>query len=53
MGRIDVILPDDLEHKLRMEVGKRMGAKRGALTDALIQAVDAWIKRDEQNKNRK
>ncbi len=32
MGRIDINLPDDLENKLRMEVGRRMGAKRGALT---------------------
>jgi metal-responsive CopG/Arc/MetJ family transcriptional regulator len=24
-----------------------------SLTDALIQAVDAWIKREEQIKNRK
>jgi hypothetical protein len=43
MGRIDVNLPDDIENKLRMEVGRRMGAKRGALTEAIIQAIDAWL----------
>jgi len=43
MGRIDVILPDDKEKKLRMEVGRRMGAKRGALTEAIIQAIDVWL----------
>ena len=43
MGRIDVILPDDIENRLRMEVGRRMGAKRGALTTAIIQAIDAWL----------
>lgn len=43
MGRIDVILPDDMENRLRMEVGRRMGARRGALTEALIQAIDAWL----------
>lgn len=43
MGRIDVILPDELENKLRMEVGRRMGAKRGALTNAIIEALEDWL----------
>jgi hypothetical protein len=38
-------LPDELENKLRMEVGRRMGAKRGALT-AIVQALDAWMEED-------
>jgi hypothetical protein len=36
-------LPDDIENRLRMEVGRRMGAKRGALTTAIIEAIDAWL----------
>jgi hypothetical protein len=46
MGRIDINLPDDIENKLRMEVGRRMGAKRGALTEAIVQAIDAWLEDD-------
>jgi hypothetical protein len=46
MGRIDVNIPDDIENKLRMEVGRRMGAKRGALTEAIVQAIDAWLEDD-------
>ncbi|MFZ0515038.1 MAG: hypothetical protein WAM14_25795 [Candidatus Nitrosopolaris sp.] len=53
MGRIDVILPDDKERKLRMEVGRRMGARRGALTDAIIEAIDAWLREDEETKVKK
>jgi hypothetical protein len=45
MGRIDVILPDRLEKELRMEVGRRMGVKRGNLTDAIKEAIEEWIKR--------
>ena len=52
MGRIDVILPDDIEYKLRMEVGRRMGAKRGALTEAIIQAIDAWLEDDRKEKEK-
>jgi hypothetical protein len=47
MGRIDINLPDDIENKLRMEVGRRMGAKRGALTEAIVQAIDAWLEDDK------
>jgi hypothetical protein len=53
VGRIDVNLPDDIENKLRMEVGRRMGAKRGALTEAIIQAIDAWLVEDEDKVKRK
>ena len=42
MGRIDVILPDDLEDKFRMEAGRRLGAKRGAFTEAVILALADW-----------
>jgi hypothetical protein len=32
-----------------MEVGRRMGAKRGNLTKAIIQALDAWIKKGSEH----
>ena len=43
MGRIDIILPDELEHKLRMEAGKRLGAKRGAFTQAITESIELWL----------
>jgi len=43
MGRIDVILPDDLEEEFRMEVAKELGMRRGNLTLALQEAVRLWI----------
>jgi hypothetical protein len=48
MGRIDIILPDDLEKKFRMEAGKRIGAKRGAFTEAIIAAIEVWMKEDSK-----
>jgi hypothetical protein len=48
MGRIDIILPDDKEKKLRMEVGRRTGVRRGALTDAVIEAIDNWLEEGKQ-----
>ena len=50
MGRIDIILPDDKEKKLRTEVAKRVGVKRGALTNAIIEAIDAWLEKGEEKR---
>lgn len=44
MGRIDLILPDDLEKRFRQEVANRLGMKRGNLTKAGIEAIQLWIK---------
>ncbi len=43
LARIDIILPDELEHKLRMEAGRRLGAKRGAFTEAITEAIALWL----------
>lgn len=43
MGRIDVILPDDLEQEFREEVFKQKGMKRGNLTLAIQEAIRLWI----------
>lgn len=43
MGRIDIILPDDIEEKFRRQVGQTYGARRGALTDAITNAITNWI----------
>jgi hypothetical protein len=43
MGRIDIIIPDELEHKLRMAAGARLGARRGAFTQAILEGVKLWL----------
>ena len=49
MGRIDVILPDDLEEEFRTEVFKSKGMKRGNITAAIVDAINMWIQ-EERNK---
>ena len=44
MGRIDLILSDELEQELRIEAGKRFGARKGSLTKAVEEAIRLWIK---------
>jgi hypothetical protein len=43
MGRIDVILRDDLEKEFRMAVAKELGMKKGNLTVAIEEAIKQWI----------
>jgi hypothetical protein len=46
MGRIDAIIPDELESKLRIEIVKRFGGKKGDLQKAIEEALEMWINRD-------
>ncbi len=52
MGRIDINLPDELEKKLRMEAGRRLGARRGSLTDAIVDAIEIWLDEEDGDKGR-
>ena len=45
MGKILIALPDDVEESFRMEVGRRNGVHRGALTEAVTQAIEAWMQK--------
>lgn len=45
MGRIDVVLPDELEAQLRVEIAKRFGGRKGDLGRAVEDAVKLWMNR--------
>jgi hypothetical protein len=45
-------LPDELENKLRMEVARGLGTKRGGLAEAIVQALDAWLEEDTKGKRK-
>jgi hypothetical protein len=50
MGRIDAVIPDPLEKRLRVAVAQRFGGKKGDLTRGLIEAIELWTKSDEATK---
>jgi hypothetical protein len=50
MGRMDIILPDELEHRFREEVFKRYGMKKGNITIAIREAIELWIQKGEKKK---
>jgi len=43
MGRIDVVIPDDLEKQLRQKAAADIGLKKGALSLAVKKALEKWI----------
>ena len=44
MGRINAIIPDDLERKFRVKAAEKFGGKKGALGLAVKEAVELWLK---------
>jgi hypothetical protein len=48
MGRIDIILPDELEKRFREEIFKKYGMKKGNITMAVEEAVQDWVKKKKK-----
>jgi hypothetical protein len=44
MGRMTIELSDELDREFRMKVAKEYGGKKGALGDAIEEAVKLWLK---------
>jgi hypothetical protein len=47
MKRIDAYIPDDLEQSFREAVARRLGFRKGNLSEALVQAIRLWIEKGE------
>ncbi|MBN1683569.1 hypothetical protein JW865_08475 [Candidatus Bathyarchaeota archaeon] len=43
MGRISVLITDELEKKLRFKTIERFGGKKGDLSKAVEEAVEKWV----------
>jgi hypothetical protein len=44
MGTLNIVLPDDVERKLRVAVAER-GGKKGDLSNSVEQAIKEWLER--------
>ncbi len=52
MGRLDIIIPDDLEKEFRIRVAELLGGERGALSKAVVEGIRLWM-RDKQPSRKK
>lgn len=43
MGKINVVLSDDVEKRFRKAVFEKKGMKKGNISEALEEAVEAWM----------
>ena len=50
LGRLLVLVPDDLERKLRFAIVSMNieGGKKGALSAAVAEAIEDWLKKHEK-----
>lgn len=44
MGKLNVVLPDEVETRFRKAVFESKGMKKGNISEALEEAVEAWIR---------
>ncbi len=50
MGRLDVVIPDDLEKQFRRGVLDKYGAEKGALSKAIAEAMRLWLREPTKSK---
>jgi hypothetical protein len=53
MGKMNVVLHDDIEERFRKAVFEKMGMKKGNISEALGEAIEAWINEDDAKPKRK
>lgn len=44
MGKMNIVLPDDIEEKFRKAIFEKKGMKKGNISEALEEAINEWIK---------
>ena len=50
MGKMNIVLNDDLENKFRKVVFERKGMKKGNISKAIEEAIKCWMKQHEMEK---
>ncbi|HEV2119339.1 MAG TPA: hypothetical protein VGS11_04450 [Candidatus Bathyarchaeia archaeon] len=50
MGRLDVLIADELEREFRIRVAERLGGTRGAISKAVAEAIKLWMRDEPKRK---
>jgi hypothetical protein len=50
MGKLNIVLTDELEKKFRKTVYETKGYKKGNISEAIDEAIQCWI--EKQNKEK-
>lgn len=46
MGQINLRISDELEYEFRQLAAKKFGARKGFLTNAFVEALGDWVKKN-------
>lgn len=52
MGKMNIVLTDELENKFRKAVYETKGYKKGNISEAMKEAIQCWIKEQDLQKKR-
>ena len=44
MGRMQIVIPDELENRLRKRAAEKFGNKKGNISAAVAEAILNWLK---------
>ena len=50
MGRINIVISNDIERRLRIKAIERFGGRKGSLSLAIEEAINLWLKTNEENR---
>lgn len=50
MGKMTLILPDELEREFRTRVVQKYGGRKGALAEAAAEAFELWLREEKKKK---
>ena len=48
MGKLNVVLPDDVENRFRKVVFEKMGRLIGNVSEALEEAIEDWMRDNKE-----
>jgi hypothetical protein len=51
MGRINFVIPDEIEDKFRQEVYKSKGMKKGNISKAIEEAILLWMHTEQKKRS--
>lgn len=46
MGRMQIVLSDKMEDKLRKKIASQMGLKKGNISLAIEEAINEWLDKE-------
>ena len=50
MPQINLNITDDLDKEFRKKVFEKKGLRKGAMTEAIIEALGMWMEQEEKKK---